>query len=149
MTTEVAVAEKPTLEAEDDILAFTHQARKNIVGHLTKKGVPDDVEQQRILLSTLKDMDQSALGRKKIKVEEKQNDNQAAAASLISELLLAATNRRTHNVIDVTPNREIPVLGSDVPPPVLVDGETSDVGSCQETFDSFTQRMNGASSNEE
>lgn len=113
------------LESEDQILAFTHTKRKQIVSLLLKDNkLPDDVDQQRLVLTTLKDMDSAALTRKRIKVDEKANDNTAEAASLIARVLERVSPSKTHTAkSDVS--SEPPVLGKEVADPVLVQDETA------------------------
>lgn len=130
----------PVLEDEDAILAQTHAVRKQVVGLLFKDGqLPVEPDDRKLLMSTLKDMDSSALGRKRIKVEEKTNNNQEAAAGIIAQLLQQAAGKRSYQV-DVPVDREIPTLGDDIPVPTLVDGETS-TAYIQEDVNMFRNRM--------
>jgi hypothetical protein len=130
----------PVLEDEDSILAQTHAVRKAVVGELFKDGkLPSEPDDRKLLLATLKDMDASALGRKRIKVDEKQNNNQEAARGLIAQLLQAAAGKKPYQA-EIPVEREIPVLGMDIPDPALVEGETSTT-YVQETVEMFRNRM--------
>jgi len=130
----------PALVEEDQILAQTHAVRVAMVGELFKNNqLPLEPDDRKLLLSTLKDMDASALGRKRIKVEEKANNNQEAAAGIIAQLLQQASGTR-HRQAEAPVEREIPMLGSDIPDPVLVDGETS-TAYIQENVEMFRSRM--------
>jgi hypothetical protein len=129
----------PQLEDEDAILAFTHSKRKDVVLKITTNGIPNDNETVKMLLTTLSDMDKSALGRKRIKVEEKLNTDQAAAAGLIAKMLSAST------MFQIKPGavlKDIPApkLGNEIPEPILVEGETS-TNTTNETFETFSARM--------
>lgn len=130
----------PVLEDEDTILAQTHAVRKQVVGLLFKDGqLPVEPDDRKLLMSTLKDMDASALGRKRIKVDEKANNNQEAAAGLIAQLLQQAQGTRPYQAA-IPVERDIPMLGDDIPVPTLVEGETS-TNYIQETVGMFRQRM--------
>lgn len=131
----------PVLPDEDTILAQTHHVRTIIVNELMPTGkLPADPDDRKLLLSTLKDMDSSSLGRKRIKVEEKANATQEQAAGVIAQLLQAAAGKRLSQA-DVPVEREIPMLGNDIPDPSMIDGETS-TAYIQESVDSFRARMN-------
>lgn len=127
------------LEDEDSILAFTHGKRKEIVTALTNKGVPDDNAQVSLLLSTLKDMDHSALVRKRIKTDEKAIDRESEAAQVYATLLAKGQIKGLYET-HVIENRVIPTLGNDIPNPVLVPGET-DIGVSVETYDTFMEKQ--------
>lgn len=127
----------PVLVNEDTILAYTHDKRKSIVTQLLAK--PDtlnDPDQTKIVLSALKDMDTAALGRKRIKVEEKASLNQEATAGLIARLLAATSSIKPYQS-DIPSNKAAPVLGADIPEPVLVIGETSVIGATQQSYETF------------
>lgn len=132
----------PQLPNEDEVLAFTHQQRLSMLGKVLKDGaVPEDPSMAKVAVSLLKDMDAMALGRKRIKADEKIADSQEAAAGLISRVLTAAAATRPYqlrNPSDVIA-RPAPQLGSEVPPPLLVEGETA-VVSAPETYESFVAR---------
>lgn len=130
--------ESLVLENEDDILAYTHNHRKEIVKAMTADGVPKDNADISLLLGALKDMDQSALTRKRIKSEEKVANLEAQSAELFSTLLVKGQIKGLYET-DVIENRVIPVLGDDMPPLTLVPGET-DVGVSVETYDTFMER---------
>ena len=113
-----------TLESEDQILAFTHSTRKQVVNSLMSKGVPQDGESLNILLKTVDGMDRAALTRKRIKADEKVADQAAAASGLIAQVLLAVGNRRGHQEpVQTLIHREPPMLGLEIPAPILVEGE--------------------------
>ena len=86
------------------------------------KGVPNDLDTVKVLLTALKDMDGQTLSKKRIKLEEKVNDNQAQAAALIAKIL--GTTGRTNNTDDfIDADVIIPSLPDSIPSPVLVPGE--------------------------
>lgn len=131
--------EKIPLEDEDQILAFTQRERKKIVAHIFKNGVPDDPAVAKVGIAALDGMDKAALGRKRIKVDERTNDNAEHAAGMISKLLAAASGGRPYEVDTPDASRNAPTLPDDIPRPSLVDGETS-VAAPQDNFNDFMAR---------
>jgi hypothetical protein len=125
------------LEPEDQILAYTHTKRKEIVNALMKNGsIPDDTGMARVLVSTLDGMDKAALGRKRVKLEERQTTNQEHAAGVIAHILGIAAQNRSSKVEHIS-NRQPPVLGAEVPEPVLVPGETSILPVSNLSYETF------------
>lgn len=137
------------VETEDQDLQFAQGVRKKLVGDLTKTGMPQDKESRMILLQALDGMDRSALGRKRIKVEEDAGKNQAQFSGVIADLL----RQQNPNAAVIASqasgavSRPAPVLGSEVPDPILVEGETSTANS-QLTYDSFISKMQPEGSTE-
>lgn len=129
------------LPSEDSVLAYTQHKRQQIANQLLADGkLPEDPKMAKLALDVLDGMDRAALGRKRIKVEEQANKNQEHAAGLIAEILhKVSSNRHPSLTIDV--NVEPPRLSDDIPAPELVDGETSPIGSGNETYETFTARM--------
>lgn len=126
--------EKNTLN-EDEMFSYTHTKRKQLVEHMLQNGIPGELDDKKFLSMLLKDMDSQALGRMRIKIDEKTNATQEHAAALIAKVLGAVQNTSTHTHIEAT-YREIPRLPSDIPNPVLVDGEVSVVGK-QLSYEEF------------
>lgn len=128
------------LDAEDNILGYTHSVRKGIVVALMPNGqLPSDPANTKIVLAALDGMDRSALTRKRIKTDEKKIDSDAAAAELISKVLIAAGSSGNKRNLPIT-QRALPVLGTDVPEPLLVEGETSTNAPVQ-NYDSFVSKI--------
>lgn len=124
----------PPEMTEDQVLAYTQGKRKHIVDTLTLNGkVPEDKTEVSFLISALDGMDRAALTTKRIKSDEKSAAGITGAASIIAKLLMQTNNR--NNVIDEL--IEPPLIGSDVPDPILVPGET-EINPGPMTFDSFT-----------
>jgi fructose-specific component phosphotransferase system IIB-like protein len=138
----------PELESEDSILAETHVHRKKIFQKITtaENGefrLPEDPAMVKAAISVLKDMDTAALGRKRIKVEEKAADLQGAASGIIAQVLQAAAAQKGLYRTDQPVAREVPALGSEVPTPPMVEGETAVVGGASETYETFLARQQG------
>jgi hypothetical protein len=125
--------------SENEILAFTHQQRLAIHQKLAGEGIPNDDDSIRLIMQNLSSIEGVTLGRMRIKVDEVANRNQEAASELISQMLLKANadgNRpfQTERVIEGV---AVPVLGNEVPPPELVEGELAPIGGVQLTYEDF------------
>ena len=139
MSNNQVVSSPQTTDPDDEVLQFTQSKRMEIVNKLTAKGIPTDSnDDMGNLLKTLDGMDRVALGRKRIKADEGiAGANQAAAAAVIATLLQKANSGGAKPFqSDTLVDREIPVLGNDIPAPVLVDGETETAPS-QMSYDGF------------
>jgi hypothetical protein len=122
---------------EDEILHYTQKTRQRIVQRLMNK-THDQLEgsDKTMLLMALDGMDRSAMGRKRLKTDEKVGASQAMAAALIAQVLAAPGALRAHQGIS---NRPIPQLPADIPEPILVPGELEQTVS-QMDFDTFMAR---------
>jgi len=133
------------VDSDDSVLDYTQTKRLEIVDKLTAGGIPvTDNDQMNTLLKTLDGMDRVALGKKRIKADEGlASANQAMAATVISELLRKANSGGVKPfVVENAVERPTPVLGNEVPPPVLVEGET-DVLAPQMSYDTFMAKFEG------
>lgn len=116
---------------DDEILHYTLAKRRELIGVLTKGGVPTDPKDQRTLLTTLSDMDKVALGNKRIGASEKQSAADVLVATAISEISrrfettdpFKGGNRLSEVIVDV----------EKLPDANLVPGET-DVGLSTQSF---------------
>lgn len=124
------------VDSDEAILDYTQQVRKQIVGQLVKSN--DNLADPKIVTtigSLLDGMDRQALGKMRIKVEEKQALNQEGMAANVAEILKQMGTGHSFQAPEPVA-RTIPVLGSDVPDPVLVEGEVA-TNPPQQDFDSF------------
>lgn len=125
------------VDADEAVLDYTQVMRKQIVGVLAQdlKNLADPKIVSTIS-QVLDGMDRQALGKMKLRVEEAQVMNQEGMAANIAEIL-RQMGSGGHNFQAIEPvPREVPKLGSDVPDPVLVDGEVATT-PVQQDFDSF------------
>lgn len=128
---------EPALEEEDSIFAYTNERRKHIVTTLMKEDMAlKDPAYAKIVLQALDGLDKVALGRKRIKVDEKINTNQEMAAGLIARLLNSTAGSKLYETTMFDINRKPPTLGTEIPNPILVEGETS-VNALAITFETF------------
>jgi hypothetical protein len=68
-------------------LNLTHQVRENIITQLTKGGLPEEDKDRKFLLAAMDGLDHSILTKARVKAQDKSNNNQAKATSLVAELL--------------------------------------------------------------
>jgi hypothetical protein len=125
------------VDADEAVLDYTQGMRKQIVGVLAKD--LQNLADPKIvgtIAQVLDGMDRQALGKMKLRVEEAQVMNQEGMAANIAEIL-RQMGSGGHNFQAAEPvPREVPKLGSDVPDPVLVEGEVATT-PVQQDFDSF------------
>lgn len=75
------------MQAQRDF-EFTQGIRKNLIMELTKKGpLPETKDDSQILLTAMKDMDAQNIQRLRVKVEDKNGDNMAGMAVMVSNIL--------------------------------------------------------------
>lgn len=124
-------------DGENQDLEFTRNIRKQAVGLLVNGGIPvSDSERMKILTTVLTDIDRSALGRMKIKSDDKGNAGIANAQSAIAELLSKLDPSKVK--LAGRCDRGLPVLGSEIPSPVVNPGETA-IGTQGGTYEEFSK----------
>jgi hypothetical protein len=125
------------IENEDQVLSYTQKQRQKIVHRLiTKKHEELESSDKTMLLMALDGMDRSALGRKRLKSDEKIGASQAAAAALIAQVLQAPGAMHHGLVVDGVINRIAPQLPATLPDPKVVPGEM-DADAAQMDYDTF------------
>lgn len=67
----------------EETLHYTQGVRKQIVGKLTEEGIPADLDTTKVLLTTLKDMDGTAINDKKVRVEEQNAASNSEIANAV------------------------------------------------------------------
>lgn len=140
----------PTIELVEDVKSYDPQrdllnvrnVRVSIINYFGNRGVPKDAKEAAVLLASLKDIDASALGQMRIKVDEKQaelGEQQRLAAIAVLRHMTQLKN--DGQIIDVAPvePRETPVLPDDVLTRDFVPGE-SEQGTVNQTFEQFQVR---------
>lgn len=126
----------------DDVvgmMTLTNQKRMEIVNAFTRNGkMTEDPKEASVIIKALADMDKSVVTKKRIGIEEASVKSTEEEAHASAELLKAIK----HNMFQAVgaPTREIPELGSHVPEPELVPGET-EIGISNMTYDSFTKGL--------
>jgi len=141
----------PPAMDEDQVLDYTQQQRRFVVDQLTGNGtkIPTDTKDVNLVLSALDGMDRNALGRKRIRVEEQANKNGSVMTGLVTEMLKRSKDVRFFQQGATTPGatRVAPELGSDVPEPVVVEGELSQ-SPLQMSFEAFQSQFKPAEADE-
>lgn len=131
------VVDTSTMMTEDQVLAYVQNKQVAIVAELTKdRAVPDDSGMRNALLGTLDSLARNALGSKRIKADEKAAQGMAGMAGIVGEFLnqVGKIRGKENGTIIEDATRTVPTLGSDIPEPVLVPGET-DVNPRQTTYE--------------
>lgn len=123
-------------------LIFTRNVRGQIVQGLAGSGIPSDPKALQVLMSTLKDMDSSALGQMRIKSEEKGQDLQAQHQALVREMLVNMSGMRPPERRTAGQEAAPPQLPDDVQTRDFVPGELQQ-GTVNKTFDEFTAQQGG------
>ena len=126
---------------EDDDLSFVREKRKMIINYYLNKGIDklEDVKEVTLVATLLNDMDRTALGKKRLKTDDKRNNNSAAAIDLISKIFTEK------NVKDIMPEDAIaklvaPELEMTLDNVTTVDGEM-DTNVSVEDYESFMSRV--------
>lgn len=140
--------ETVTKTQEEEDLDYARNLRKAFIGKMVEKGAaPEDRGDKAILLSALKDIDSAALGRMRIKAEEKASKDGADSAALVAEMLKQVSS--SMGVSQALVRREKPVaLPDDIAPPELKPGEV-EIGSINTTYDDFMSKMKPSEVTEE
>lgn len=114
-------------ESDDRVLDYTLGVRRQIVEkHLQATNFAADPEAQKLVLQSLDGMDRVALGRKRINADVEQNQTNAKMQALVATVLMQTRDPKFMGGTQ-TPvagaARAAPVLGNEVPDPVVVAGE--------------------------
>jgi hypothetical protein len=122
---DAAIQNIEVIENEDQVLNFTQRKRQQIVTQMmgAEGEKLKDLERgdKMVLLQALDGMDRSALGKKRLKTDEKTAASAQAAAALIAQVLTAPGIN--HAGRGDAPRAAIPTLPTDIPDPQLVPGE--------------------------
>lgn len=136
---------QPSQMTEDGVIALVEGVRLHGVKTIMEGGYPKDKEERDHLKELLNGLDKSALTRKRIKADEGAAGALANGANLVAELLTKMSGRRHTQDISDAVEVQPPVLGDEVPPPVLVPGEI-DTSPEVLNYDSFMARHSNSSS---
>lgn len=130
-------------------LAFSQRIRRTIVRDKLKAGVPNDLDEVKLVLSALKDHDTTAINDKKNSIEEGVSQSSADVAQNMVELIKMMKNENPFSQrapdgsvnTEHTPRAILPVIDENkLGAHELVDGEGV-IGNVQETSESFFNRM--------
>jgi len=129
------------VDRDDAVLDYTQGVLRDLAEDILKKGMAEvGDDDKKVLLVALRDMAGTAIGRKRIKVEERVADTAEGTAGLIAQILHDSTlmNHFRADPKDITPRAKV-VLGSDIPEPTFLPGEM-DIQTAQQDVDSFMAR---------
>lgn len=107
----------------DEDLQYTRALRKRIVENLISEKLPDTDEDRKYLASMLDSIDRSALAKGKLKIDDKNANNQERVSGLVAEVLNRINNRDLQ-VSQGPSNNSSRILELDYPDVLnIVDGE--------------------------
>jgi hypothetical protein len=101
--------------------------------------LPEDTKETSQVLAALDGMDRNAIGRKRVKIDEAATKTIGGMTGLVAEMLKNARDISFFQAGGATNpgvTRVAPELGSDVPEPVLVEGELAQ-SPLQMSFETF------------
>lgn len=105
--------------ADKQRIELTLQTREKIIRGLTANGaIPADKDDRDLLMKALDGMDRTVLTKTKIKSDDNANQNAAASAKLVANVLMQAALAQRGTRVDPV------VLDNDVKVTDLVEGET-------------------------
>lgn len=90
----------------DEDLQYTRAIRKRIVENLISEKLPDNEEDRKYLATMLDGIDRSALSKGKLKIEDKNANNQERVASLVASVLGKINNNDLHQFTNLPPDRD-------------------------------------------
>lgn len=125
-------------DAEDKkALSKTSQLRDQMITEMTKKGIPSDEKERKFLLDVLDSADRSVFNKARIRVDEKNGQNQQQTTAMIAAVLLKINEQQ---IISNTREAREKAIPKELPDPKLIPGETA-IGVQNQTYDQFMQRM--------
>ena len=132
------MSEAQLFDADDKkALNKTSLLRDQMITALTKTGIPSDDKDRKFLLDVLDSSDRSVFNKARIRVDEKNGQNQQQTTAMIAAVLLKINEQQ---IVSNTQARRDKTKPKDLPEPVLIPGETA-VGVQTQTYDQFMQRM--------
>ncbi len=126
--------------SDDDVLFYTQKMRKKLVDHITDDGakMPSDNSTASLMLQALSDMDRTAIGKKKLVIEQGQSEADRLASQIIAQL---ARDTKTANTFILEGEFEtVNVDVSQLPSISMVPGVTN-IGVEENDYDSFYADM--------
>lgn len=135
------IIQEELLNNPDAILLYAQEQRVRLLKGVLSLGIPTKAMAQQVLFGAIKDMEATALGRKKLKVEEMAEANKEVTNALLSDVLkkisFSSTGVNT-NVYDITPT--LPVLEDNLTELEIKPDELKQ-GVIIDNYDNFIQRQ--------
>lgn len=126
---------------EDAELLFVRNIRLEAIRQSMANGkIPSDPDQAEVLVKLLKDMDQSALTRKKLKAEQEQSQQLGDMTSVVAELLKNLNGQSGLINPEENKNKQIEEIPEDKEVKDLLPGELEQ-GIVNDNYENFMQRM--------
>lgn len=137
------MSENPTITAEDADLEHVRALRREVESSLrTESGkLPDDPRMLSLYLHNLDAIERTALSRKKIEVDKKISQSNAAMADAFAQLLL---DPRASQFGRTGVREDTPVLDESLAPTRLIEGELTQSNS-GDNYEAFAARTKALS----
>lgn len=125
-------------ETKADVRAFTQRVREKLVAaNMPDDVVPNDLEQQKMILSTVDSMDRVEVAYQRIKQEDKKNDNVEETNRIVAAILGSPELRIVNSDPSLLPMTTLVSSTKDSFVPLeLVPGEI-DIGGADLTYDTI------------
>lgn len=136
--TEIDSGDQANIPDEIKDLSFVREKRKELIRDMTAEGLPKDKGDRMVLLTALSDMDRAALTKLRIKSDDKKNEQNAQAASIIAKLL---TSVSPANIAQDIPDNAVarpPTYEGSVEGSAFIDGQTA-IGTHNTTYEEFVK----------
>lgn len=125
---------------DDETLDYTQVMRRKLIDDMTKGNkMPEDTKDRMTFLAALDGMDRNALGKKKIKVDDKQATANSDTAAIIAEIYKKLGPKSLDNFSE---ENIIPQLPSGIEEPAIDDGEMV-IGTQSDGYEEFSAKMSG------
>lgn len=122
---------------DDSMLNVTQRLRMTMIRSHTSNGMmPTDPETQTLLLKAAADMDKVALGKKRIKADEKIADTQAQASAVLADVLRQRRTLQAEATQEGIIPKPEPKLGVEFARPHILEGQM-DIAPGAQTVETF------------
>mgnify|MGYP007057168716 CR=1 FL=1 len=124
---------------DDSILLFTQKTRKELAIDITRRGMPVDKDERATLLQTLRDMDQTAINRKRLNVDAANSENDSMVADIVRKMY--ELNPRGRRVTESEVVERIITVNSSALDQYSFTDDEKKIGLPKETAKDFLERM--------
>lgn len=142
MSEEIPAKATETPLSYEETLAYSQNIRKRIVDKFVGETIPGDEDTIRLVLSALKDMDNTALQDRKNRIDQSNADSSKEVADAMREFVHMQMNRNPFarqpdgSPVATAPSVDVSKLGEFE----IVEGE-DEIGIIEETSADFMRRM--------
>lgn len=135
---EGSVEEEPEVLSYGDTLDYTQRVRRRIINDRMAKGVPQDDDSAKLVLTALKDMDKTALDRRRNEIDSDSGETAKEVALAMREFLILQGNG---NPFAVGEGGQAPAIGLEELGEYNIPEGELEQGVVEETSEEFAARM--------